>query len=377
MITTHINPATGSRAAAALAMILASHACAQPLDIPEVEPNDSKALATPADRGGPGLKAFPVPFDTDTLIGSSTGEATDGSPNSVDYFVLKSGDEPDNLYCYYLQEAAASEARFSLQGLGQFGGDIIPFTDVSVQGPVVTPIKTIWYGVGKQERLYLRVAGRSSGTPLYALQYRCEPYTPGLPPPGNPDTWPAGSITVRAILPNFDLDLWVYDENFNAIPGFGHDEPDATGLTRNFAAGTYYVAVTDGNLMNNLPSPPTDANRNKPVLDFPNIVASSSAVSPIENIRLEVSGGGVQGFYLGNKTHPWQVLFFKMMVADPLVCAPCPADFNNDGGVDGSDVQAFFDSWVESRACADTNADGGVDGTDVQVFFDLWSAGGC
>ncbi|MBS0195285.1 MAG: hypothetical protein JSR77_00850 [Planctomycetes bacterium] len=62
-----------------------------------------------------------------------------------------------------------------------------------------------------------------------------------------------------------------------------------------------------------------------------------------------------------------------------LVCAclECPADFNQDGGIDGADVDWFFGAW-ESGACdADVNADGGVDGADVDTFFMAWEAGGC
>jgi V8-like Glu-specific endopeptidase len=55
----------------------------------------------------------------------------------------------------------------------------------------------------------------------------------------------------------------------------------------------------------------------------------------------------------------------------------CPADFNDDGGVDGSDVSAFFERWEAGEFDADVNCDGGVDGTDIDVFFPTWEAGGC
>ncbi len=55
----------------------------------------------------------------------------------------------------------------------------------------------------------------------------------------------------------------------------------------------------------------------------------------------------------------------------------CPADFNLDGGVDGVDVEVFFDAWSAADPSADVNFDGGVDGADVEVFFSAWSAGGC
>ncbi|MBL8999784.1 MAG: hypothetical protein JNK25_01450 [Phycisphaerae bacterium] len=59
-------------------------------------------------------------------------------------------------------------------------------------------------------------------------------------------------------------------------------------------------------------------------------------------------------------------------------CLPrCIADFNHDGGVDGSDVEAFFIAWESADPEADVNFDGGVDGADVQTFFELWQTGGC
>jgi aminopeptidase N len=55
----------------------------------------------------------------------------------------------------------------------------------------------------------------------------------------------------------------------------------------------------------------------------------------------------------------------------------CIADFNQDGGVDGSDVESFFIAWAQADGSADANADGGVDGADVESFFLAWSAGAC
>lgn len=58
-------------------------------------------------------------------------------------------------------------------------------------------------------------------------------------------------------------------------------------------------------------------------------------------------------------------------------CPPCAADFNQDGGVDGSDVEAFFNEWENGLGCADVNLDGGIDGADVEFFFAVWQEGGC
>src|SRR5437667_62288 len=56
----------------------------------------------------------------------------------------------------------------------------------------------------------------------------------------------AGNITItRATGVTTNTDLWVYDANFNAIAGYGNDDPStsSTGatLTRNFNPGTYYL----------------------------------------------------------------------------------------------------------------------------------------
>jgi hypothetical protein len=55
----------------------------------------------------------------------------------------------------------------------------------------------------------------------------------------------------------------------------------------------------------------------------------------------------------------------------------CYADYNLDGGVDGSDIEAFFADWSNGDAAADVNQDGGVDGGDIEGFFIQWQNGGC
>ncbi|MBX3382600.1 MAG: hypothetical protein KF864_03725 [Phycisphaeraceae bacterium] len=55
----------------------------------------------------------------------------------------------------------------------------------------------------------------------------------------------------------------------------------------------------------------------------------------------------------------------------------CVGDFNQDGGIDGADVEAFFLAWEDSEPAADVNQDGGVDGADVEFFFNAWESGDC
>ena len=56
---------------------------------------------------------------------------------------------------------------------------------------------------------------------------------------------------------------------------------------------------------------------------------------------------------------------------------PCAADFNRDGGIDGADVESFYNAWTVFDSSADVNQDGGVDGGDVEFFFVRWESGGC
>lgn len=65
--------------------------------------------------------------------------------------------------------------------------------------------------------------------------------------------------------------------------------------------------------------------------------------------------------------------------APGAACPPasCGADYNADGGVDGSDLEAFFREWADSAGCSDVNQDGGVDGSDVESFIIAWERGGC
>ena len=53
----------------------------------------------------------------------------------------------------------------------------------------------------------------------------------------------------------------------------------------------------------------------------------------------------------------------------------CSSDL--DGGIDGADIESFFDAWAVGDEIADVNRDGGVDGADLETFFTLWAAGGC
>lgn len=97
-----------------------------------------------------------------------------------------------------------------------------------------------------------------------------------------------------------------------------------------------------------------------------------------------INGAGCMNAHLTgeiteSRTHPSTAFDIARMLAQLslIVPPPCAADFNKDGGVDGSDVQAFFTAWEAGQSDADVNQDGGVDGSDVERFMRDWEAGGC
>lgn len=61
----------------------------------------------------------------------------------------------------------------------------------------------------------------------------------------------------------------------------------------------------------------------------------------------------------------------------PLQCPECAADYDQNGGIDGSDLAAFFVDFEAGLPCADVDENGGIDGSDLAAFFALFEAGGC
>jgi hypothetical protein len=60
-----------------------------------------------------------------------------------------------------------------------------------------------------------------------------------------------------------------------------------------------------------------------------------------------------------------------------VVGVRCFGDFNQDGGIDGSDIAEFFPAWQAGSPATDVNFDGLVDLSDITMFLSLWSEGSC
>ncbi|MBS0195286.1 MAG: hypothetical protein JSR77_00855 [Planctomycetes bacterium] len=111
--------------------------------------------------------------------------------------------------------------------------------------------------------------------------------------------------------------------------------------------------------------------------DGPTGFGSSIAGSQTSSVTIRGLTPDDAGFYYAVVTDPCGSVVSQSATLTVSRCTVCIADFNQDGGVDGADVEAFFVAWEAADVSADVNQDGGVDGGDVATFFVAWQAGGC
>jgi hypothetical protein len=71
------------------------------------------------------------------------------------------------------------------------------------------------------------------------------------------------------------------------------------------------------------------------------------------------------------------------LLARWLAHPTCTADWNNDGGVNSSDIAAFLSTWLTSLGVSsiggDFNDDGAVNSADIAAYLAAWlgQIGGC
>jgi subtilisin-like proprotein convertase family protein len=321
------------RLLASLAALGAGSAFA--IDNPEIEPNNSKAAATLCASGGLGMDAG------DTISGSCTGSSSTAGATSADYFLVKTKARPLGIYRYRLAFTSATSGHtISIRGLTQTAGVVNPGTDAGIQTHSTTIIpgaRTIqWYGFGRQEQIYVKVIGTSTSTAPYVGTLSVDTVTPGTVS----GTVVDGTVTIRedASTPaTADTDFIVYNSSFNPVAGYMNDNPDTQGLTREFVAGTYYVAWGLFNTCNDQPSPADDANRTGSVTDFPNVVVNTSALSVTNHTMLvHTDAGDALGSF--DRSSAFDINFVRLdmavnTIALPPTCAASitPTSILNDG----------------------------------------------
>lgn len=367
------------RAVRCLVIGFAFCSIAKAVDFPEGEPNNSKAAATPA----LGM------VDGDRLTGVTSGSSPSPGDASVDYFRVQNSVRPAGIYRHRLVITTDGTNGHAghIRGLMQSSG-VIDTTDAQVQTSNMStspPRFNQWYGFGKGEQFYYRISGLPGTTRGYFCTLSTTPVTPTV----IAGTLSEGPITITTVLQGHasDTELWVYDANFNAIADYGNDDSlvggtsEQSNLVRTFAPGVYYLAVSDFNLANNLPSPLDDNFRNGEVLDFPNILVARTVSPTPLNVSFTISDtAGHSHAVTASKTGPYEIAWFTFTVTDGGGggCT-CRGDLSGDSIISAADVSLFVAALMNETAevCADVNLDTFEDGRDVRPFTAAVIAGAC
>lgn len=316
----------------AVAALVAGSAAAQ-TTYPELEPNDNKAQAL-----GNGASLMTA---GDMLTGSTTGSSTvTPGATSADYWLVQTSPLALGVYRHQLAITTTGTAGHTgtIRGLSQSAG-VIGTADNTAQtsSSTTTPARmNAWYGFGKGEQVHYRVTGTTSTTAPYTSTLT----TTAVPVPviGN---FQAGSITITTENQGHtnDTEVWIYDGNLDAIYGWGNDDilgsaSSRSLLTRCFAPGTYYLAVSNYNFANNLPSPADDDFRSGTVLDFPNAATNSNSTSAA-NLAFAITDWTGTYPFPATKTQPYEILWFCFNV----VPSSWGLSVTQPGGLPGSEVR--------------------------------------
>ncbi|GEM_PF-4645144 len=106
------------------------------------------------------------------------------------------------------------------------------------------------------------------------------------------------------------------------------------------------------------------------------ISGTSGSISISLTLQAQINATNVGSFSITNVILTPSVVGGLIFTQGSVVISRgCLADFNDDGGVDGGDIESFFVVWASGDAQADVNGDGGVDGGDIETFFVRWEAG--
>ncbi|MBN8480272.1 MAG: hypothetical protein J0L88_01640 [Xanthomonadales bacterium] len=249
----------------------------------ELEGNDDKATAN--------ALVLPASNASSVFSGSSTSATGAG----LDYVrVTTAPQATDGFYRHRLILSSTTPGHaFTIRGLTQTAGVINAGTDAAAQtaSATTTPARYVqWYTTEDPADIYIRVAGTATTTADYSLEYTIEPVVPVAGPAVT-----SSPVTITTVgQTTVDTDLWVYDGNRLAIPGYGNDDqfnatPLQSELIRAYPDGNYTLAISNFAFMNDQASPADDDFRTGTVLDFPGALLNSSTTL---NTILNPSIGG-------------------------------------------------------------------------------------
>jgi hypothetical protein len=301
--------------AAALLLVVGLPTAVLAADFPEIEPNESKL---DADANG----AF-VLGEGDSVSGTTTGASTTiAGIGSADTFRIKTAPAAAGIYRHRMTLTTfGSEGHIgTIRGLTSSAGGPNLGTDAVVQtsSSTTTPSRmNQWYGFGREEELYYRVAGVAATTETYTATHTVEAITPTV----FPSVIQIGDITIQhdaGTNTAYDRDMFLFDSNFNVISGI--DDSDATALTASLTPGTYYIGygrynTAAGNSAGSGIIQGTFQVGN--ILDFTDIVASSSAANGATSVTLDITSASGTTTATGDVPSSYDVIWFSFEVGEP------------------------------------------------------------
>lgn len=107
-------------------------------------------------------------------------------------------------------------------------------------------------------------------------------------------------------------------------------------------------------------------------VDLHTLLPSNYTTSTAYAIWSDSTSTYIGGYAFNSQTSRTEAIIWKRPSPQP-----CIADFNQDGGIDGSDLETFFTLWETGVPAADVNLDGGTDGQDIETFIVRWESGAC
>ncbi len=346
---------------------------------PELEPNETKAQATPV----VGIVAG------DAITGNTIGALATPGPDSLDTFRIKTAALPAGIYRHRLMLTTKGTAGHtgSLRGLSQTNGIINAGTDIAIQttnGGTNPSRFSQWYGFGRQEEVYYRVTGAATTTGNYTSTLETATVTPVV----MSTQFLSGPMTITTVgqtgATQVDTDLVVYDANLAPVAGFSNDDEPAPGTTlgsklmRSFAPGTYYLAISNFNVCNNRSAPADDSNRQAPVMDFPDGVANSS-ISPA-NVSFRISDSAIGNVLTTvTKSSPYDVLWYQFVVVAPAL--PCYANCDESTAapiLNVNDFQCFLNAYAVGTSyanCDNSTSEPVLNVNDFQCFLNAFAVG--
>lgn len=287
MVTRNGRARLGAAAIVALAGLSAS---ANAIVIPEIENNNTKATATVANMAV-----------GDVLVGVSTGSSTTATGlATADYWRVNTGAQPIAIYRNRLTITTNGAAGHTgtIRGLGQTAtgpnsiGPGLPSgtsLDNTLQTSPTSPARfNQFYTFGHAASLYYRVTGGTATTAEYNATLTQDVVTPAPLGDFNPGSF---TFTNTGLTSLQDTEVFLYDANLQPIAGATNDDfLDGTVvpgggstlnslLTRELAAGVYYVAISNFNTADGQLSPADEGTASGTYLDFAGVMANSSTTA--------------------------------------------------------------------------------------------------